>query len=198
MAVRTLRATDCAVIEHFVSHLLSRKVDRRVDKWVAAGKQNAPLAEGETYILRFGLRHRIQALFVCTAFTVVCAIVVWCHFFVEPLGLGLVLGFLGLILPAALLSIGCAIHAFTNRIVLSRNGLVLHRFGFTAADVAWGSVTSVRRSAVTPSIIIDTRFGKRVRVSTQMDGLCGLAELLSETPPESRDISVVNWMIEEL
>ena len=51
---------------------------------------------------------------------------------------------------------------------------------------------------LTPSIIIDTHAGKRVRVSTQLDGLFALADSLSRTPPESRDVSIIKWMIEEL
>ena len=128
----------------------------------------------------------------------VCALVACVHFAVQPLPLWVSVGYLGLIFPASLLSLACAIHAFTTRVELTDTGLVSHGFGFVAAEINWDSVTSVRRSPLTPSIVIDTQSGKRIRVSTQLNGLIALARILSRTLPASCDNSIVNWMVEEL
>ena len=186
------------MIEHVLSHLVSRKIERGVDRWVQAGRNNAPIADGERCVLQFGRRHRVQSVLAAALFVVVCAFGAWCHVFLAPFDFWLVLAYVGFVFPVCLLTVGCAAHDLTLRVWLTRTGLVLQRFGLTVAEIKWDDVTSVRRSPIRPSIIIDTHSGRRVRVSTQLDGLDALAELLSATPPPSRDRSIVTWMIEEL
>ena len=186
------------MIEHLLSQLLSRKVDKSVDGWVDAGRTNLPVGDGERFSLRFSNRYRAQAILTAAIFAIFSALATWCHFFSEPLGFWLGLAYLGFILPMTLVSIGCAVHAFSHRIILSKAGLVTKRFGLQDVESTWDSVTSVRRSHLTAPIIVDDHFGNRIRVSTQLDGLYAFAELVSLTPPNTRDTSIVNWMIEEL
>ena len=110
----------------------------------------------------------------------------------------MLLVYLGMICPAALLITIVAIDMYTTRVELSESGLKFCRFGFVTAEFDWDTVTFVRRSPITPAIIIETSAPRRVRVSTQLDGLQALADSLTRTPPGTCDISIVNWMIRDL
>jgi hypothetical protein len=186
------------MIEHLFSHFMGRKVESRIDDWVAAGRQSAPIANGGDHVLTFGRRVRIQILVVSIGMVGICCFAAWVHLAVERLGFWLLMGYLGVIAPAALISLILTIDVHTTRVELSESGLKFYRFGFILAELDWDSVTAVRRSQLTPSIIIETSAGRRVRVSTQLDGLQALAESLLRTSRPACDVSIVDWMIDDL
>ncbi len=186
------------MIEHVISHLISRKVEQRVDRWLDAGRKSLPIPDGDSFTLHFGTRYRVHTIVCAVIFVTFTLLAAWCHFFSEPLGFWLGLAYVALILPMTVVSICNALHALTHRVEVSHDGFSVRRVLLSDVNVPWKSVTSIRWRRLTSTILVDTDRSKRVRISTDLDGMYAFAELMSESPPGTRDKSVVDWVLEKL
>jgi len=168
-----------------------------IDYWVEAGRRNAPIEDAGAFVLRFGNRYRLRAIAHAIVFVFFSSIAAY-HFVIEPPGLSLGIMYFGLLFPLTLFSVYSVINVATYKIKLSHDGFLLHRLFFSDIYVAWASVTSVRWYRTTSTILVTSGKRQRVQISTDLDGMYAFAELLNQTPPETRDLSVVDWMIDKL
>jgi hypothetical protein len=185
------------VIEHLFSHIVARKIERRVDDWVAAGQTtDAMLApDGTACHQAFGFRYRLQNLLVCFVFGTVFFVFSWYHFTAQRAEFWLVVAYIGFVFPVFLLSAILALGACTTRVTLSTEGIGVRCFGIDSTRVNWSQISEVYRSSVTPAIVLMTNDRRRIRISTQLNGVRALAEYLQHVRPGVVHRSVVDWMI---
>lgn len=180
-----------------LDHFLSRAIERRIGRWVAAGQRSEPIpsADGSGYSLTFGLRYRLRIVAVSLLLGFFSLLVAWCHFSVEALDAWFILLYVGILLPAFLLSATLALAAHTTSIIVSADRIAIRRLGFDSAPVDWSDVASAYRSPVTPSIVLVLKNGRRVRLSTELDGLGALAAAFAQLAPGTADRSLIHWMM---
>ncbi|MGV3484233.1 MAG: hypothetical protein ACO1RT_07435 [Planctomycetaceae bacterium] len=126
------------------------------------------------------------------------ALAAWCHFYSEPLGLWLGLAYLLIVFPMTLLAIYLAFHALVHQIDVSRDGLSVRRIFSDDLNVPWSSVTSMRWQRHNSTILVESRLCGRIRVSTDLDGMFAFAQFAREAPPDARDRSILDWMVERM
>jgi hypothetical protein len=186
-----------AVIEHLFSHVLARKIDRRLEDWVAAGLRPEPTLapDRKGCQLAFGWRYRLQSVLVCFGFGIVMLAFCWYYFTAQQPDFWLVVAYVGFVLPVFVLSVFLALGACTTRVALSTGGIVVRRFGRDSPPIQWCEISEVYRSPVTPAIVFVTRERRRVRISTQLNGMGALPEYLQLVPLGVVHRSIVEWMI---
>jgi hypothetical protein len=183
------------VIEHLFSHFVSRKIERRVDDWVAAGQRTEAIEalDGTACHLTFGFRYRLQNLLSCFGFGTAFLAFCWFQFAAPQAEFWLTFAYFGFVFPVFLLSAFLALSA--TRITLSTEGIVVRRFGMDSPPVKWSEVGEVYRSSVTPAIVFVTKDRRRVRISTQLDGVQAIPEYLQYVTPDVIHRSIVEWLM---
>jgi hypothetical protein len=185
------------MIEHFLSWWLSRKVEKRVDGWVNSGQQpdRAIALDGQRVRMTFGLRYRLQMIITCIGFGSVFGFACWLRA-VAPAqdnwSALLCFGFLG---PLFLFSALLALYSLTARVIISAQSLVVRAFFVDYASTDWDNVRSVYRSPVHASIVLVTSSGRRIRISTKLDGLDAMIDPLGRLKAGTIDRSIADWIV---
>lgn len=176
-------------LAHFISKLLAQ--------WVAAGRKNSPIpsANGTEYFLFYGFRYQVQILIVCLIFTVFLTRLGLAELPQKKAAFRSVIFILSVLALATILSYSLAIAVYTTRIKLTQEGIVFRRFGIDSWILSWQEVTSVSRSPISSSIVFETLHGRKLKISTELNGLQAFVfywQLLAEN---SLDQSFIAWMM---
>jgi hypothetical protein len=185
------------MIQHLLSHWLSRKVEKRVDGWVNSGQQpdRAVAMDGERVRMAFSLRYRLHMIALCIGFGSVFALTCWLCAVAPGKDIGaasLCLGILGLLF---LFSAMLALHSLTAQVIISPQRLIVRAFFIDYASTDWDNVRSAYRSPVHASIVLVTSSGRRIRISTKLDGLHAMIAPLGRLKAGSIDRSIADWII---
>jgi hypothetical protein len=187
------------MLEHFLSHLLSRKVERHVDGWVNSGRRpdRAIALDSERVRMAFGFRYRFQNIMTCLVFGIVFGLGCWLQGVAPAQNIWLALLCLAFFGALFLLSTLLALYSLTTEVIVSPQRLTVRAFFMIYTFTDWDNVCSVYRSPVHSSIVLVTSEGRRIRISTKLDGLRAMLPQLATLKPGVVDHSIIQWMISD-
>jgi hypothetical protein len=187
------------MLEHLLSHLLSRKIENRLDRWMNSGRRPDPVValDGQRFRMAFGFRYRFRSVMTCLGFGGVFALGCWVQLAAPDGSVWFPLMCFGFLGPMSLLSAALAVHSVTAEVMISPQGFTLRSCFVNYATVDWDDIRSAYRSSVHPSLVFVTSSGRRVRISTKLDGLHAMIASLGRLRRGVADSSIVEWMISE-
>jgi hypothetical protein len=177
--------------------MVQQAIQQAIESWVERGRDRGVLREGDTLVLRYGKRFRLQHLVNLGIFA---------FFF----GFGIVTIRLGIIANlkfeifylcmfgglTAFASVYFT-YAQTSRVCITDNQVSVRCFGMTISYCRKDELASAYKSPVHESVVLRDTAGKKTRVSTQFDGLRALVAWLYLCPNEALADSIRDWMLTE-
>ena len=171
---------------HIPTEVFAQAVSRRIERWVAEGRALDALRDEQNarWIMRFGRRWRIRATCNCAAFAGICAGALALELAGVPLGFWVRLGYAGFMFPVFLLSVWDVARAYSTRVVLDDESIAVESGLTSAKRFQWSQIVSARYSRFF-GLVLESADGRRLRISTGMDGLRTLFECLIRLPPSA-------------
>ena len=167
---------------HIPTEVFAHAVNHRVERWVAQGIALDAERDGDRWIMRFGRRWRIRSVFNCAVFGGICSGALAMELAGVPLGFWLRLGYATFMFPVLLLCVHDLIRSFSTSVVLCDASITVSSWPLNIRCLDWSHVSSVRYSKFR-GLVLESADGRRVRVSTGMNGLRTLADFLIRVKP---------------
>lgn len=172
--------------------MLQHAIQVALERWVENGRERDAINDGRTFVLRYGRRFKLQHVGILAVFAF-------------SFGLGVVLllqgdpatettaclGLFGLLTAFSAIYVT---YAFTSRVVVDDTRVTVRCFGMTISECTAETLSTAYRSPVHESVVLQSRDGRKTRISTQFDGLRSLVAWLRLRPPDTLADSVVSWM----
>jgi hypothetical protein len=148
--------------------------------------------------MTFGFRYRLQSVICFVGFGSIFALGCWLQLVVPtPDNIWFFVLCFAVLGPMSLFSALLALHAVTAEVIVSPERLTLRSSFVTYASLDWDNIRSVCPSRAHDSIVLVTCEGRRVRVSTKLDGFHALIAFLARLRPGVVDRSIIEQTVHE-
>jgi hypothetical protein len=175
------------------TEVFAQIVSQRIERWVARGRALDAVwdDDGVRRVMRFGTRHRMQAVMPCALFGCICGGVLAVEIAGIPLGFWVRMGYAFFMFPVFLVSVWHTLAVYLTTVILSDADVTV-RFAFAASKtLEWSNVSSVKYSTLRSAFVLEGAGGSLLRIPAQMDGLRTLCDFfLTRLPTTTIDPSV--------
>ncbi len=172
--------------------MVQQAIQAALESWVEKGRERDAIRDGRTFVLRYGRRFKLQHVGILTifAFFFGLATVLVLHG-ERATPILLCLGFFALLTIFSTIYVA---YAFTSRVIIDDASVVVRCFGMVISECTAEMLSTAYKSPIHESVVLQSRNGKKTRISTQFDGLRSLVAWLWLRPRDTLTDSIVSWM----
>lgn len=190
------RAPTRSMLHHLFSHLIADSIDRDYQRWISSGQTLESATTEHGCVLEYSQRYRLGLIPALLIFGAVLGVAAAYELSFGSLGFWLRIAYGGIFVPLFFLMAYLSLKAWTTRITLTRDGIVVRTFGMDSLPVSWESVAVVHRSPWNASIVLTTFNGERCPISLELDGLEAFVQLSVLMKSAIFQRSAVDWYLE--